>query len=141
MGYYLKSFGRLSVRLHLVHSAIFLIRPVSYRVFIIISPPHGQRNFCVVTVVREFFDAAIIASRYYRFASIVKRKDFVKHLINIKKPIFHIAHYKIILRPQPYMLIFPFIIMDNAISDAPYPRRRGEVVHTKPPCVRYLVLL
>ena len=53
-GYYLKSFGRRSVRLHLEHSATFFSFPLSNRVFITISPPQVQKNLCVAMVVREF---------------------------------------------------------------------------------------
>jgi len=49
IAYYLKSFGRLSTRLH-------------FWLFISTSPPHVQLNFCVATVVREFFDAPAISS-------------------------------------------------------------------------------
>lgn len=52
---YLKSFGRLSTRLHFEHSAMFLSLPLSYIVFITISPPQsGQKNLCVATAEREF---------------------------------------------------------------------------------------
>jgi hypothetical protein len=51
---YLKSEGRLSVRLHFSHSAIFLTLPFSKRVFILTSPPQEQKNFWVALEVREF---------------------------------------------------------------------------------------
>jgi hypothetical protein len=51
---YLKSEGRLSTRLHFSHSAWFLTFPFSKSVFILISPPQEQKNFCVALVVREF---------------------------------------------------------------------------------------
>jgi len=58
---YLKSFGRLSTRLHFWHSAWFLSLPFSIIVFIMISPPQsGQMNLCVATVVREFLLAPAI---------------------------------------------------------------------------------
>jgi hypothetical protein len=51
---YLKSEGRLSVRLHFSHSARFLTLPFSKRVFIFTSPPQEQKNFWVALDVREF---------------------------------------------------------------------------------------
>lgn len=50
------------MRLHFVHSAMFLSLPFSYRVFMLISPPQGQMNLCVVTVVREFLLAPAMTS-------------------------------------------------------------------------------
>jgi hypothetical protein len=58
--FYLKSFGRRSVRLHFSHSATFFCRPFSNSVFMTTSPPHEHRNLCVVTVVRAFLLAAIL---------------------------------------------------------------------------------
>ena len=40
--------------MHFSHSAVFLTLPFSKTVFILISPPQGQKNFCVELVVRLF---------------------------------------------------------------------------------------
>lgn len=53
-----KSRGRRSVRLHFSHSARFLTLPFSKRVFILTSPPQGQKKRWVALDVREFFDTA-----------------------------------------------------------------------------------
>jgi hypothetical protein len=58
---YLKSLGRRSIRLHFSHSAKFFTLPFSKSVFILISPPHEQKNFCVELVVRLFLLAWAIA--------------------------------------------------------------------------------
>ena len=66
-GNYLKSLGRLSTRLHFEHSAMFLILPLSYIVFIMISPPQsGQRNFCVAAAVREFLLAPAMVFLHFQ---------------------------------------------------------------------------
>jgi hypothetical protein len=57
---YLKSLGRRSVRLHLLHSAMFLSLPFSMVFFITISPPQEHRNFWVETVVRAFLLTAML---------------------------------------------------------------------------------
>jgi len=57
---YLNSDGRRSVRLHFSHSARFFTLPFSKTVFILTSPPHEQKNFCVALVVREFLLACPI---------------------------------------------------------------------------------
>lgn len=66
-GNYLKSLGRLSTRLHFEHSAMFLSLPLSYIVFMMISPPQsGQRNFCVATAVREFLLAPAMVFLHFQ---------------------------------------------------------------------------
>jgi hypothetical protein len=51
---YLKSEGRLSIRLHFSHSAWFFTLPFAKVVFILTSPPQEQKNFWVALDVREF---------------------------------------------------------------------------------------
>jgi hypothetical protein len=59
---YLNSEGRRSTRLHFSHSAWFFTLPFSKTVFILISPPQEQKNFCVALVVREFLLACPMSS-------------------------------------------------------------------------------
>ena len=59
---YLNSEGRRSTRLHFSHSAWFFTLPFSKTVFILISPPQEQKNFCVALVVREFLLACPMVS-------------------------------------------------------------------------------
>jgi hypothetical protein len=50
----MKSVGRRSIRLHFKHSAMHFLLPPWNNSFILTSPPQEQKNFWVVTAVREF---------------------------------------------------------------------------------------
>jgi len=59
--YQVKSAGLRSTRLHFSHSATFLTFPFSKTVFILTSPPQGQKKWWVALALREFLDTCAIS--------------------------------------------------------------------------------
>jgi hypothetical protein len=50
--------------------------PLSNKVFIFISPPQEQKNFCVLLVVRAFLLAAAITNSYFSAAHPPQAVDY-----------------------------------------------------------------